>query len=185
LKIIAALDSLKAFYIHCAGDSLLWFTTENALVQLNLKTGKVFFYRPSGNSFPIGLRTIVPLNDHTWWIRTRNNGANGLYIFDPQKREFVHHYECDKDRKGSAPMFIMDIFRGNNNEIFLGSRNDGLFQYDSVSDSFIHLFQFTGEQLLSHSNDFESIAQDKNGSLWIGTFKGLFEFDPVTKKNHP
>jgi ligand-binding sensor domain-containing protein len=182
LKIIPILDSLKPFYIHCVGDSVLWFTTENALVQLNLKKVRLYFYKPPPNNPPIGLRTIVSLNEHKWWIRTRNNGANGLYIFDPSEKKFIHHYGCDKDRKGSAPMFIMDIFHGNKGEIFLASRNDGLFQYDSASNSFINLFQFSGEQLLSHSNDFESIAEDKNGFLWIGTFKGLFAFDPKTKK---
>ena len=181
-KTIPQPDSLKAFYIHCSGDSILWFTTENALVQLNLKSRKVILYKPPAGNFPIGLRTIVPLNDHTWWIRTRNNGANGLFVFDPTEKKFVHHYECNKKPAGSAPTFIMDIFRGNKNEIFLATRNDGLFQYDNSSNGFIHLFQFNGEQLLSHSNDFESMAEDKNGLLWIGTFKGLVQFDPVTKK---
>lgn len=179
-KIRSVLDSIKAFYILGSGDSAIWFTTENSLVFLNLRTSGIRLYKAPAASPPTGLRTIVPLNSHAWWIRSRNNGSNGLYVFDPLKKKFVHHYEYNKGRERSAPTMIMDIFEGAKKELFLGTRNDGLFQYDNTSGSFVHLFQFTGDQLLSHSNDFESIAEDKNGLLWIGTFKGLFAFDPVT-----
>ncbi len=175
-------DSIKVFYVQCSGDSALWFTTENSLVLLNLKTSRTYFYNPPAANQSIGLRTIVPLNDHTWWIRTRNNGANGLYVFDPLKRKFIRHYECNKTQSGSAPESIMDIFLSKSKEFFFGSRNDGLYKYNRAKDNFTPLFEFTGEQLLSHSNDFESIAEDKKGLLWIGTFKGLFAFDPTTKK---
>lgn len=176
------LDSLKPFFIRCEGDSVLWFTTDDALVQLNLTTGKTNAYLPPGKNFFVGLRTILPVNDHAWWIRTRNNGANGLYVFDPVEKKFTRHYEYALNKKGSVPMFLMDIFLSRKKEIFLAARENGLFQFDSSTNSFIQLFQFTGEQLLSHSNDFECIAEDKKGLLWIGTSKSLLAFDPLTKK---
>ena len=176
------LDSLKPYYVLCQGDSIVWFTTENSLVKLNLMVSALNLYNALGGDFSVGLRTIIPKNDHEWWIRTRNNGANGLYIFDPVEKKFIRHYECDPDKKGSAPMFIMNIFLSNKKELFLGSRNQGLYRYDSITDGFVHLFQFTGKQLHSHSNNFEYITEDKKGLLWIGTFKGLFAFDPATAK---
>ena len=60
-------------------------------------------------------------------------------------------------------MFIMNIFLSNKKELFLGSRNQGLYRYDSITDGFVHLFQFTGKQLNSHSNNFEYITEDKKG----------------------
>ena len=176
------LNFLKAYHIYCQGDSVIWFTLDNSLAELNLITTHIHFYKPPESNRLIGLRTIVISDNHTWWIRTRNNGAYGLYVFDPIKKKFIRHYKYDKNGKGSPPPFIMNIFLSRNKVLFLGSRNDGLYQYDSTSDRFIHLFQFTGEQLLSHSNDIECITEDKNGLLWIGTFKGLFAFNLSTKK---
>ena len=175
-------DSLKPYYVLCQGDSVVWFTTENALVELNLKNNRLHYYPATGAQLPIGLRTIIPVGNSEWWIRTRNNGANGLYLFDPTKRKFIRHLDSDKTREGSAPPFIMNICLNHQREIYLGTRNEGLYKYDSVQDKFIHLFQFTDQLLQSHSNDFEYVTEDKNGLLWIGTFKGLIAFDPVTKK---
>jgi len=177
-----SLDSIKPFYILCRGDSSIWFTTENALVEFNLNTSILHSYSAPGIGDPIGLRTIIPVNTSSWWIRTRNNGANGLYIFNPCTKEFVRHFECDNTRKSAAPAFNMSICMNHRKQIFLGTREDGLYMYDSLSNNFINLLHFSDETIHSHSNNFEYITEDKNGLLWIGTFKGLLAFDPLKKK---
>ncbi|PWU04476.1 MAG: hypothetical protein C5B52_01475 [Bacteroidetes bacterium] len=179
---IPALDSIKPFYVFCQGDSLVWMTTENSLVRMDLQKAAVDFYNLSCENMPVGLRTIVPTGNHQWWIRTRNNGANGIYVFDPQSKKFIAHYSSDENSTGFAPAFITNIYMNRKRQIFLGSRNDGLFKYDSSTDSFTHLFQFSGDQLPDHSNEFEYITSDKTGLLWIATFKGLFVFDPESNK---
>ena len=176
------LDSLKPYYVLCRGDTAVWFTTENSLVELNLITASLHSYDAPGTAFPIGLRTIVPVSPSKWWIRTRNNGANGLYLFDPTIKKFTRHFEFDKMKEGSAPALIMSICRIHHNEIFLGTSNGGLYKYDSSADRFIHLFQFTDQGSHAHSNEFECVTEDKKGMLWIGTYKGLVAFDPVSKK---
>jgi ligand-binding sensor domain-containing protein len=175
-------DSLKPFFVLCEGDSVVWLTTENSLVEFNLKAFALQYYYAPGTINPIGLRTIIPVNDSTWWIRTRNNGANGLYIFNPRTRKFVRHFECDNAQKFSVPPFIMNICLGHGKQIFLGTRDAGLFTYDTTSERFINLLQFTDEIIHTHSNTFESIREDRNGLLWIGTYKGLLAFDPASKK---
>jgi len=176
------LDSIKPFYVLCQGDSVIWATTEYSIVELNIRSQSVHSYYPPPSAPPIGLRTIVQIDSCEWWIRTRNNGANGLYVFDPIRKKFTRHFEFDKTQDASVPPFIKSLCLTHRKEIFLGTRNGGLYKYDSIRERFIHFFQFTDQGLHSHSNDFEYVTEGKDGLLWIGTFKGLFAFDPVAKK---
>ena len=173
---------LKQYDVRWDGSNALWFSASYSLVNLDLASGKKTVYEIPDKKDDIGLRTILSLDEHHWWIRTRNNGGNGVYIFDPVARKFTRHYEYNPDCKGCAPGFITDMLITNKKEIYLASGMDGLFRYDKNTDQFVSLLKFADEELLSHSNDFESLAQDRNGLIWIGTFKGLIAYNPALHK---
>ncbi len=175
-------DSSRPYYIQCDGDSMLWFTTNREIIHYNIKSGRAKFYQPSDSYNYTGFRTIVEQDKHHWWIRTRNNGGNGIYVFDPVTGKFTKHYSNIEGRSGSPPMFLLDIIISRKKEVYVTSRTEGLFKYDSATDGFVCILKFKGDEVAMHSNSFESIAEDNNGVLWIGTPKGLLAFDPVSKK---
>src|SRR5262249_23693832 len=118
----------------------------------------------------------------TWWIRTRNNGPNGIYVFDPTTRKFIKHFTNTPGCDNCVPIELLTIFRSSKGCLYAAAVSKGLFRYDPASDDFIPLFEFQGKDLEEHSNSFESIAEDKNGLLWIATYSGVFVFDPGSGK---
>jgi ligand-binding sensor domain-containing protein len=175
-------DHWKPFYILAQGDSVLWFTTSDLLVHYNILSGRAEPYRIPDSSDNIGLRTIVKIDDRTWWIRTRNNGLGGIFVFDPVARIFTGHYRDTAGCRNCVPPYLLDLVRTSKKEIYMTTRIGGLFRFDRPTGQFLPEFRFEGKEALQRSNTFESIAEDKQGILWIGTFTGLFAFDPVSKK---
>ncbi|MDP4217539.1 MAG: two-component regulator propeller domain-containing protein [Bacteroidota bacterium] len=175
-------DNLKPFYLLAQGDSVLWFTTNVHIVRYDLRSEKAEVYRIPDSSENIGLRSIVQIDDHTWWIRTRNNGVAGIFEFDPIARKFTRHYRDTAGCRDCAPPYLLDLMQTSKKDIFLTSRVGGLFKYDRPTGRFVPEFRFESKEAPQHSNTFESIAEDKQGILWIGTFTGLFAYDPVSKK---
>ncbi len=178
----ASFDSLKPYDVRIKGSNLLWFSADYLLVNLDLGSGKMRIFKPPDGQQGLGLRTIIPYDDHDWWIRTRNNGGNGIYVFDPIAGKFTRHYEYNPDCKSCPPNYIMDIIVTRGKDIYLVSRMEGLFRFDRSSGQFISLLKFEGDKLPLHSNGFECLAEDPKGLIWIGTLKGLIVYDPVSGK---
>ena len=175
-------DSLKPFYVYNQGDSVIWFTTNEYLARYSLREKKAILYKPPDPAAYTGLRTILPLNAHTWWIRTRNNGPNGIYVFDPVERRFIKHYTNYPGCEGCAPQQLLHMFLTSRKELYLTAVGGGLLRWDTGTDRFIPVFSFRGKDIERHSNSFEDITEDSQGVLWIATYMGLFAWDPVTKK---
>lgn len=180
---LATLDGpLKPYYIFNQGDSAIWFTTNECLVHYDPQSAKAIFFKPADAYDMTGLRTIMPLNEHSWWIRTRNNGPNGIYIFDPITQKFTKHFVSLPDCANCVPADLLTIYLTRKKEIYATGVGAGLFKYNPGEDNFTPVFRFQGKDLKQHSNSFSSIAEDNNGILWIATYSGLFALDPVSKK---
>ena len=175
-------DSLKPYYITSLGDSVIWFTTNEFLVHYDLKSHKAVLYKPPDGTSTTGLRTITMVNDQLWWIRTRNNGPNGIYLFDPMARKFLKHFENSAECTGCVPASLLTIYLSSKRDLYVTAVGKGLFKYDPQSDRFISLFKFVGKDLEEHSNSFEGVAEDKAGVLWIASYTGVFAFDPTAKR---
>jgi ligand-binding sensor domain-containing protein len=175
-------DSLKPYYVYNQGDSIIWFTTNQYLVSYSLRGKSAEIYKPPDTGSFTGLRTILPLDDHTRWIRTRNNGPNGIYVFDPIARRFVNHYANYPGCDGCVPPQLFDMFLTRKKELYVTARGEGLLRWDKETGHFVPVFSFRGQDLERHSNSFEDIAEDGRGVLWIATYTGLFAWDPLTKK---
>jgi ligand-binding sensor domain-containing protein len=175
-------DTLDPYFLLSRGDGSIWFTTAEYLVHYTPQSGKVALFKPPDASAMTGLRSILIINDHTWWIRTRNNGPNGIYVFDPVTGKFTKHFQNTHGCKGCVPPYLLCVFLSKERKIYVTAVDKGLLQYDPSSDQFVPVFNFQGTELAHHSNSFESVAEDPNGMLWIATYSGVFLLNPATKK---
>ncbi|MDE3213452.1 MAG: histidine kinase, partial [Bacteroidota bacterium] len=179
---LALSGTLKPYFLLSQADGTLWFTTDQYLVHYDPKSGNATLYQPPDGSVTTGLRSISIINDHSWWIRTRNNGPNGIYVFNPVSKKFTRHFENTPECKGCVPADILSIFLAKDHKIYLTAADKGLLEYDSLTDQFVPIFIFQGKDLTHHSNSFESVVEDRDHLLWIATFTGIFSFNPVTRK---
>lgn len=181
-KVDSLSGSLKPYYIGHSGDTVLWITTNEYLIHYDIHSDRAELFKPADGDDITGLRTITVIDDHHWWIRTRNNGPNGIYIFDPVIKKFTYHFKNSPDCDDCVPPKLLTLFYSSKKEIYATAVGRGLFKYDSATGRFVSVFKFQGQDLQQHSNSFECIEEDSKGILWIGTYSGLFAWDPVTKK---
>ncbi|HAO22403.1 MAG TPA: hypothetical protein DCQ37_19220, partial [Desulfobacteraceae bacterium] len=109
----------------------------------------------------------------------------GLNRFDPAKDGFIQYHHDEKDPFSISSDGVINVFEdtrhvgANNHSPLLWITTEfGLNQFDKKSGRFIRYFKEHGLP----DNRIESITQDNDGNLWLGTGKGLCRFNPETKK---
>jgi ligand-binding sensor domain-containing protein len=149
----------------------MFIATEWGVMILDLKTlhRRMIQYPEFG---PIlKLRTIVPVNDHEWWIRSF---TQGIFVFDPVACKFLRHYGL-RDESGDAGLVNANyLLRDHKDRMFMTS-NSGLFRYDAQADSLLPVHVAGSHSL---GNSLIGLAQDSTGVIWIGLDDGICAYDP-------
>lgn len=151
---------------------LMWFATENGLNKYNGYSFTIFKNDPSDPSSLSSddLRFIFEDSDGNIWV----GGAGGLDRFDRNTNTFTH-VESD-----GAALCITEDSRG---LIWVGFQY-GLYGYDRNRNTKIYAFPSKvveadpGEVISSGSVN--TILEDSQGNLWVGTSAGLDRLDRET-----
>ena len=161
----------EVFDFKQAGDNM-FMTTEGGISVLNLHSLRWTEYAPADVKSSPRLRTIIEENDHSWWIRSFDQG---VFIFNPQTRVFTKHYRSKDSCAGCLQGHMNYLFRDKQQRIFACTIN-GLFMYDKQKDSFAR-FSMPGGSAISPI--LYGAVADNDGLLWIGAENGLFTLNPV------
>ncbi|MFT6883122.1 MAG: signal transduction histidine kinase/CheY-like chemotaxis protein [Marinoscillum sp.] len=118
------------------------------------------------------------------WLGTSGNGVifldiekdkNGAYLL---KESYAISPEED-DRFGKIRMksnIVYSIVEEEPNILWFGSRNGGLYRYNSILRQFTHILQAdTKSEWSISNNDILSLYIDRKSRLWVGTSGGLNE----------
>jgi ligand-binding sensor domain-containing protein len=151
--------------------NMVFMTVEGGISVLDLGSEKWYTYIPPGLPVPPRLRTIVVENDSTWWIRSFNMG---VFVFDPQKRQFLKHYSNGPGSAGGLSGDLNYLLRDSMQRIWV-TTTAGLFRYDRNGDRFKKVVFPPGA---TPGSDMFGISEDKDGVIWIGDENGLFAYDP-------
>ena len=68
------------------------------------------------------------------------------------------------------------IFEDSKGNIWIGTLGGGLNKYNEKTDNFTVINENYGLM----SNEIAGILEDRNGDLWVSTYKGVFKFSPTT-----
>jgi ligand-binding sensor domain-containing protein/class 3 adenylate cyclase/predicted metal-dependent HD superfamily phosphohydrolase len=139
-----------------------------------------FFYRPQSvyrfRNYTINeglsqssVSCIVEDDNHALWIGTQD----GLNRFDGKTFEVF----SSDDTPGLESEYIKSSLKTKDGKLWFGTTN-GLTVYNPINEQF-KTFSLGAKTALQ----IESISQDENGLIWLGTMgRGLFSFDPKTLK---
>ncbi|NQZ06576.1 MAG: response regulator [Algicola sp.] len=114
---------------------------------------------------------IVQFDNNTLAL---TSDVTGLYLVDAN--DFSH--PAAQQNIPGAPQNIVTAFKDKQGRLWLGSSNQGLALYQPSDQSFT--FYTTEDGLLS--NSINSIIEDDEQRLWLGSGIGLTRFDPQSKK---
>jgi hypothetical protein len=159
----------------------LFMTTEGGISILDLRTLKWSTVvpppdPPAAASPPhlARLRTIVIEDDHSWWIRSFDHG---VYVFNPQTRQFTRHYNNEDTCKNCLPIAMNYLIMDRHRQLFAAT-SSGLYTYNRGTDHFDKVR--ISDATLSRS--LLGMAFDSSGLLWLGSDNGLFAYNPATHK---
>lgn len=99
------------------------------------------------------------LNKEELWIGSRN----GLSIYNTQTKEYITQIEALRDKH------IRCIFQDAENDIWVGTKTEGLFRYRDKK-LVEHYKKGEDNELGISSNNIVSIAEDHLGQIWIANF---------------
>ena len=151
-------------------EGFMWFATRNGLCRYDGYTITVFRSDLSNthNLSDNNINCIADDLDGSLWVGT----SNGVDRFDKAKGVFNRIPIRNSTNK------VVSIIRiTSEGEIYIGM-DDGLFVYDSSSNSFVH-------HATLHKGNFaitasvKAIYEDRQNNLWIGTWDaGLYRYIP-------
>lgn len=108
------------------------------------------------------------------WIATQD----GLNRFDGYNFTIFRHVTDDANSVGSNHVHVMYEDRWGN--LWLGTRNAGLDRYDRATETFEHFPPNPADPRGLPHERVRAIAEDSEGTLWIGTMSGLSRLDRET-----
>ena len=104
--------------------------------------------------------------------------ANGLGHYHPESGEMITYIPNEEDSKSLSGNYIYDIFEDNYNQIWVSGAK-GVSVYKPETPGVQYLFHIPGMPETPISSSISALAQDKNGTVWIGTTEsGIDSYDP-------
>ncbi|GAB1451744.1 two-component regulator propeller domain-containing protein [Draconibacterium sp.] len=120
---------------------------------------------------PVNIRSIVTDDSGKVWIGTF---SDGVYCFNWSGAEIdsVFNFRNDNPKNQLSHNNVYSIFKDADGTIVACTR-DGLNIYDPATNSFEKIISAETTNA-NMANYFRTICRDKNGTLWIGTWGGLY-----------
>lgn len=144
-------------YLNLPG--LLLIGTENNIYTYDLESKKLQDTIGQQDDKQMqGIIKILPLNEHTVLVATKNNGL------------FAYNYKTGHIEKVPFGNYttLLDIYRGSDGYIYLSAYNRGLFCYNP-NGKLIANYTTRNSQL---SNNIVLNILEKDGEIWMGTDGG-------------
>ena len=168
--------------IDDAKETILWIGTKNdGLNSYNYQTGQWRCYlhndKDASSIATNDITDIEHAKDGKLWITTY---WKGVELFDPLSEKFSHF---DKRRvKGMPDNQLWCVLDIGNGVILAGHVKSGLSIIDTHRRTAINFQNDANNPSSISSNEVNSLYQDKNGVIWVGTSRGIDIYDPLRQK---
>ena len=153
----------------------IWVGTKVGLAKYNRvnETFVNYQYTANNTEFANGVAKIYEDSQNNLWVSTNQ----GILLFNRTTNKFKK-FDVMKIDNTVAQMVsnTISIFETKKGELFVGSIEYGLLKYDYSSQIFVQLNIVKGLNLLKGNHTYD-IKEDKEGKLWLATFKGLMKVD--------
>ncbi|CAM2063935.1 Response regulator [Sulfidibacter corallicola] len=154
-------------FMQEGSDGELWIFASHDLQRLHLETGELTQIDYPETFLPIGyVRVASNVHDGQMWIYRKNEPPTR---FDTRSQQF--HFEFPAEKK---PPQINALHLDHRGELWIGTAINGLLRYDPETRQ---VSRFDSSLGLVH-NLIWGIQEDRAGTLWLHTPKGISQFDP-------
>lgn len=165
----------NALYDMKVIDNNYWLATDNGLYIVDDRYQLVSHLtenkKQNSNNQTLlsnNIRAIAQYDENNVWLAT-HNGLNTINLLN----NHIESYQNNKKSTSISDNWLMDIYRDNNDNMWLASYGGGLNKYSPVKALVYHgLVDDAGQNYRV-----ESFAESSDGTIWISTEQnGLFSF---------
>ena len=159
-----------------APNGNIWAGTSDGLNIYDYKSDSIIKVRTNTSPFKLIYNDITYLAASTdkskIWIGTYGNGVN---YFDCKSNKFFA-LKLPKIPYVPLPLNVMSILEDDNNRLWIGTQQDGLYIYNQEEKRLEHF------ALPENGRFVRSIYQDSFRRIWMGTSKGCYLYNETTNK---
>jgi hypothetical protein len=172
--------------IYKSTDGVIWFGTYGGINKIeNIKGNfSLVQYDPNLKN-TLSQKIVGPIledKNGIVWAGT----PNGLNAYNRATNENIIFKNIQGKSNSLSSNYILSIYQDRLGNIWVGTRGGGLnkFKYKNINDlKNISFERIELPSLAKSSNRVQSIFEDSNGTLWIGTGGiGLIKYDPESKE---
>lgn len=145
-----------------SADELL-LATEKSLLRLDVPSGSIERLPLDNTGAGAGISTVLCHEG-----RVYVGGKKGAFTYD------ADNGRC-KRLPGLPDIQVNSLYAGGNGRIYAATEGDGLYMAMSAAAPFAPLEIMADNKELKFAR---AVLQDESGRLWIGTYKGLFVYNP-------
>ncbi len=160
-----------------ARDGSFWLATFNGLYHYNIKSGQFnSFLHKAGdvNSLASNKTTAIAEDAHgNIWIGTYGRGVDR---YDPGKNLFTHFIHSATDSTSLVDNLVWSIYNDRQNKIWI-STNQGISVFNEKAENFSNFFDDLHNPASLQGQEINGVLEEKDGTYWIITDKGLNHFD--------
>lgn len=160
----------------------IWIGTDNdGIYKIHKDNESSTHFTPSNNGSSVPGTVLSMLEeDGSIWL---GSYLNGLVCLDKNTGHctyFNHAFDITED-DNTARDKIFSIARDNHNKLWIGTNGAGVYVFDLAEKKYVnHYSQSTKIEL--PNNWINYIICDSDGIIWIGSYNGIFSFDPLTEQ---
>jgi signal transduction histidine kinase/ligand-binding sensor domain-containing protein/ActR/RegA family two-component response regulator len=171
-------ESLSSNYVNVILEdnaNNLWIATDKGLNKYNRnKNSFQCFFADTSHKFGLKndlIHSLYKDRKGNFWVGT----GDGLYKYISEENNFRHIRFNIKEKN----IAIKHIFEHSNGLFYFGT-NKGLFEFNP--ENFQEQFWSADKENGPVHQNISCITEDNQGTLWIGTHRGINNFDVKTKK---
>jgi signal transduction histidine kinase/ligand-binding sensor domain-containing protein len=159
----------------------IWMGDDSGLHQYNYRDNRFHPFLPGGGT--TGQKSVsrifaTPAEPDILWLNVLDQSSKRMALerLDTRSKTFKYYSHASNPLLTAANDTVNDVYDDGKNRVWLATQN-GLMRYNTADETLSPFIPAdTGKE--PGKNNIRKIAGDKDGSLWLGTSKGLLNFDP-------
>ena len=177
-------DLTQGLSIDTRGN--IWIATQSGLDKLDPvnKQFTHFIHTNAGNNsiFNNKIYSICIDEDDNLWLAT---GTPGIDYFNSHTGKLIQHFNWGSSSTPEEDWqnHIYGAYKGNNGNIWVGSRQNGLYGYNTRTKKITHFQHEKNNPFSVSDNGVYKIFEDHAGNLWMATDAGMIDYyEKATEK---
>jgi ligand-binding sensor domain-containing protein/signal transduction histidine kinase len=170
-----------------AKDSTIWLVSTRGLYHWQQRTDSFTLVRINKNKGNFRINDVVVDKEGLIWCASYGSLSPGLYCYDPKSGKTSYFTNNEKDTNSLSSKYATKLLVDHLGNIWVGTVGGGICRYNRLSQNFTRYpyLENNGYMTQNHGalddQTVQSIFEDKNGTLWVGTnYGGLNRFERQT-----